>query len=101
MPGQQRFERSHPEQQHQPGDEVAVRKDRALDPARCAGGEQDGAGIVGFCRSLFGRMLSKHVPVAQRIAGDKERAVITTDSVKNPRFTNSCIFTNQIVPILI
>ncbi|MFX5937711.1 hypothetical protein ABTE71_20355, partial [Acinetobacter baumannii] len=26
-------------------------------------------GIVGFCRSLFGRMLSKHVPVAQQIAG--------------------------------
>ena len=40
-------------------------------------------GIVGFCRSLFGRMLSKHVPVAQQIAGDKERAVITTDSVKD------------------
>ncbi len=40
-------------------------------------------GIVGFCRSLFGRMLTKHVPVAQQIAGDKEHAVITTDSVKD------------------
>lgn len=40
-------------------------------------------GIVGFCRTLFGRVLTKHVPVAQQIAGDKERAVITTDSVKD------------------
>lgn len=39
-------------------------------------------GIVGFCRALFGRMLSKRVPLAQQIAGDKTEAVITTDAVK-------------------
>ncbi|EIJ46985.1 branched-chain amino acid ABC transporter ATPase [Herbaspirillum sp. GW103] len=39
-------------------------------------------GIVGFVRNLFGRMWSKHMPVAQQLAGDKERAVITTDSVE-------------------
>ena len=40
---------------HQPGNQVAVRKDRAFDPARGSGGEQDGAGIVGFCRArVFG-----------------------------------------------
>jgi len=39
-------------------------------------------GIVGFCRSLFGRMLSKRVPLAQQIAGDKVEAVITTAALK-------------------
>ena len=39
-------------------------------------------GIVGFCRALFGRMLSKRTPLAQQIAGDKTAAVITTDAVK-------------------
>jgi len=39
-------------------------------------------GIVGFCRALFGRMLSKRVPLAQQISGDKTEAVITTDAVK-------------------
>ncbi|RFB73465.1 branched-chain amino acid ABC transporter ATP-binding protein/permease [Herbaspirillum sp. 3R11] len=39
-------------------------------------------GIVGFCRALFGRMLSKRTPLAQQIAGDKTAAVITNDAVK-------------------
>ncbi|WP_205627236.1 ABC transporter permease subunit [Herbaspirillum rhizosphaerae] len=39
-------------------------------------------GIVGFCRTLFGRMLSKRTPLAQQIAGDKTEAVITTAAVK-------------------
>ena len=42
-------------------------------------------GIVGFCRALFGRMLSKRPAsplLAQQIAGDKTEAVITTDAVK-------------------
>ncbi|WP_197035007.1 ATP-binding cassette domain-containing protein [Herbaspirillum sp. RV1423] len=39
-------------------------------------------GIVGFCRSLFGRVFSKRVPLAQQIAGDKAEAVITTAAVK-------------------
>ncbi|MFL9927640.1 branched-chain amino acid ABC transporter ATP-binding protein/permease [Herbaspirillum lusitanum] len=40
-------------------------------------------GIVGFCRSLFGRMLSKPQPLAQQISGDKTEAVITTAAVKD------------------
>ncbi|WP_193365741.1 branched-chain amino acid ABC transporter ATP-binding protein/permease [Herbaspirillum sp. CF444] len=40
-------------------------------------------GIVGFCRSLFGRMFSKRVPLAQQIAGNKTEAVITTAAVKD------------------
>ena len=40
-------------------------------------------GIVGFCRSLFGRMFSKRVPLAQQIAGNKTDAVITTAAVKD------------------
>jgi len=42
-------------------------------------------GIVGFCRALFGRMLSKRPSstlLAQQIAGDKTAAVITNDAVK-------------------
>jgi branched-chain amino acid transport system permease protein len=42
-------------------------------------------GIVGFCRALFGRMLSKRPAsplLAQQIAGDKTAAVITNDAVK-------------------
>lgn len=40
-------------------------------------------GIVGFFRTLFGRVLTKNLPPAQQIAGDKNQAVITTDSVKD------------------
>ncbi|ASU39233.1 ABC transporter [Herbaspirillum sp. meg3] len=42
-------------------------------------------GIVGFCRSLFGRVLSKRVPLAQQIDGNVLKAtdaVITTAAVK-------------------
>ncbi|EJN03584.1 ATP-binding cassette domain-containing protein [Herbaspirillum sp. YR522] len=40
-------------------------------------------GIVGFCRGLFGRTLTTVPPVAQQITGDRQVAVITTDSVKD------------------
>ncbi|MCA1325898.1 ABC transporter permease subunit [Herbaspirillum sp. alder98] len=40
-------------------------------------------GIVGFCRGLFGRTLTTVPPVAQQISGDRQVAVITTDSVKD------------------
>lgn len=40
-------------------------------------------GIVGFCRSLFGRMLTNRVPVEQQVSANKATAVITTDSVKH------------------
>ena len=40
-------------------------------------------GIVGFCRSLFGRTLTTVPPVAQQVSADRQVAVITTDSVKD------------------